>query len=41
MSVAAGHPGVNVNTLFDDSLMDPLSGTAVLNGVPVEVTAAG
>lgn len=41
MSVAAGHPGVNVNSLFDDSLMDPLSGTAVLNGVPVEVTAAG
>jgi anaerobic selenocysteine-containing dehydrogenase len=41
MSVAAGHPGVNVNRLFDDSLMDPLSGTAVLNGVPVEVTAAG
>ena len=41
MSVAAGHPGVNVNSLFDDSLMDPLSCTAVLNGVPVEVTAAG
>ena len=41
MSVAAGHPGVNVNSLFDDSLMDPLSGTAVLNGVPVGVTAAG
>lgn len=41
MSVAAQHPGVNVNSLLDDSLMDPLSGTAVLNGVPVEVAAAG
>jgi anaerobic selenocysteine-containing dehydrogenase len=41
MSVAADHPGVNVNSLFDDSLMDPLSGNAVLNAVPVEVAAAG
>ena len=29
-------PGVNVNSLYDDSL-DPLSGTSVLNGVPVQV----
>ena len=41
MSVAAQHPGVNVNSLFDDSLLDPLSGNAVLNAVPVEVAAAG
>jgi anaerobic selenocysteine-containing dehydrogenase len=41
MSVAAEHPGVNVNSLFDDSLLDPLSGNAVLNAVPVEVAAAG
>ena len=40
MAVAAGQPGVNVNSLFDSSLLDPLSGTAVLNGVPVEVTAS-
>ncbi|GKQ36324.1 molybdopterin oxidoreductase family protein [Streptomyces sp. A012304] len=30
-------PGVNVNQLLDGSLLDPLSGNAVLNGVPVEV----
>ncbi|HCA52374.1 MAG TPA: molybdopterin-binding oxidoreductase [Mycobacterium sp.] len=41
MSVAARNPGVNVNSLFDDSLLDPLSGNAVLNGVPVEIAAAG
>ncbi|MGW6737332.1 molybdopterin oxidoreductase family protein [Streptomyces sp. NPDC055013] len=28
-------PGVNVNQLLDGSLLDPLSGNAVLNGVPV------
>lgn len=41
MSVAAQNPGVNVNSLFDDSLLDPLSGNAVLNAVPVEIAAAG
>lgn len=39
MAVAAGQPGVNVNALLDDSLIEPLSGTSVLNGVPVEVMA--
>ncbi|MFJ1556404.1 molybdopterin oxidoreductase family protein [Streptomyces mirabilis] len=39
MSHAALDPGVNVNQLLDGSLLDPLSGTAVLNGVPVELTA--
>jgi anaerobic selenocysteine-containing dehydrogenase len=39
MSVAARRPGVNVNSLLDSSLLDPLSGTSVLNGVPVRVTA--
>jgi anaerobic selenocysteine-containing dehydrogenase len=38
MSHAATDPGVNVNQLLDGSLLDPLSGNAVLNGVPVEVT---
>ncbi|GAA4038841.1 molybdopterin oxidoreductase family protein [Streptomyces shaanxiensis] len=34
---ALKEPGVNVNQLLDGSLLDPLSGNAVLNGVPVEV----
>ena len=41
MQVAAQHPGVNVNNLNDGTLLDPLSGTAVLNGLPVEVAPAG
>ncbi|MFJ9681330.1 molybdopterin-dependent oxidoreductase [Streptomyces sp. NPDC101194] len=40
MSLAAAHPGVNVNQLLDGSRLDPLSGTAVLNGIPVTVTSA-
>ncbi|MER6997268.1 molybdopterin oxidoreductase family protein [Streptomyces sp. NPDC000410] len=40
MSVAAARPGVNVNQLLDGSRLDPLSGTAVLNGFPVDVSAA-
>jgi hypothetical protein len=39
MSVASTEPGVNVNSLLDSSLIEPLSGTSVLNGVPVEVLA--
>ncbi|WP_069773896.1 molybdopterin oxidoreductase family protein [Streptomyces sp. LUP30] len=39
LSHAAADPGVNVNQLLDGSLLDPLSGNAVLNGVPVEVAA--
>ncbi|MER7054863.1 molybdopterin oxidoreductase family protein [Streptomyces sp. NPDC000351] len=34
---AATDPGVNVNQLLDGSMLDPLSGNAVLNGVPVEL----
>ncbi len=37
--VAAARPGVNSNLLTDDAPVDPLSGTAVLNGIPVSVTA--
>ncbi|MEV7073478.1 molybdopterin oxidoreductase family protein [Streptomyces sp. NPDC093990] len=37
---AAQNPGVNVNQLLDGSLLDPLSGNAVLNGVPVKLAAA-
>ncbi|MGZ6777612.1 MAG: molybdopterin-dependent oxidoreductase [Mycobacterium sp.] len=40
LSVAAGQPGVNVNQLNDGNLLDPLSGTAVLNGIPVDIAPA-
>jgi anaerobic selenocysteine-containing dehydrogenase len=39
-SVAAGRPGVNVNQLNDGASLDPLSGTAVLNGIPVQISPA-
>ena len=35
----AATPGVNSNLLADESLIDPLSGNAVLNGIPVTVEA--
>ncbi|WP_304454937.1 molybdopterin-dependent oxidoreductase [Nocardiopsis sp. YSL2] len=41
MTVAAQNPGVNVNAVTDPSVVDPLSGTAVLNGVPVAVLPQG
>ncbi|MCW5254567.1 molybdopterin dinucleotide binding domain-containing protein [Streptomyces sp. SHP 1-2] len=34
---AAAEPGVSVNALTDGTVVDPLSGTAVFNGVPVHV----
>jgi anaerobic selenocysteine-containing dehydrogenase len=37
LGVARRHAGVNSNVLADDTLFDPLSGTAVLNGIPVTV----
>ncbi|RPA12650.1 molybdopterin-dependent oxidoreductase [Gordonia sp. OPL2] len=37
LTVAAEAPGTNVNQLNDGSLLDPLSGTVVLNGLPVEI----
>jgi anaerobic selenocysteine-containing dehydrogenase len=39
LSVAAGRPGVNSNLLADVEHFDPLSGNAVLNGIPVELSA--
>ena len=39
-AVAATAPGVNVNVLTDATVVDPLSGNAVLNGIPVTVTPA-
>ena len=40
LSVASEHAGSNSNVLARSDLIDPLSGNAVLNGIPVEVTAA-
>src|ERR687898_838200 len=38
MGVASAHAGVNRNVLADESAVEPLSGNAVLNGIPVEVS---
>jgi anaerobic selenocysteine-containing dehydrogenase len=38
MGVASAHAGVNSNVLADESVVEPLSGNAVLNGIPVEVS---
>jgi anaerobic selenocysteine-containing dehydrogenase len=35
MAVAAERPGANLNAILDDQLRDPLSGNAVLTGVPI------
>jgi len=40
LSVAALRPGVNLNVVLDDRDRDPLSGNAVLGGMPVQVVAA-
>jgi anaerobic selenocysteine-containing dehydrogenase len=37
LRVAGERPGANVNTLVDEQVLEPLTGTAVLNGVPVTV----
>jgi anaerobic selenocysteine-containing dehydrogenase len=39
-AVAAAHAGVNSNVLADDLLVDVLTGTAALNGIPITVTPA-
>lgn len=41
LGVAAAEPGVNANQLNDGSALDPLSGTAVLNGIPVDIAPTG
>jgi anaerobic selenocysteine-containing dehydrogenase len=38
--IASEHAGVNTNILSDETLFDPLSGNAVLNGIPVTVEKA-
>jgi anaerobic selenocysteine-containing dehydrogenase len=39
LRVAADHAGANSNVLADETLLDPVSGNAVLNGIPVAVAA--
>jgi anaerobic selenocysteine-containing dehydrogenase len=38
LSVAERRPGVNINRLVDGNVLDPLSGNARINGIPVDVT---
>jgi anaerobic selenocysteine-containing dehydrogenase len=40
MRVAGAVPGPNANAVTDEHRLDPITGTAVLNGVPVSVEAA-
>jgi anaerobic selenocysteine-containing dehydrogenase len=40
LSVASERPGVNANALTDPTKVDPVAGTAVLNGIPVSVSPA-
>ncbi len=40
LGVATSHPGVSVNDLTDDQLIDELSGNAAFSGVPVTLKAA-
>ncbi|MDB5851936.1 MAG: molybdopterin oxidoreductase family protein [Rhodoferax sp.] len=39
LRVASERPGVNSNVLTDHEALDPLSGTSVLNGIPVTLVA--
>lgn len=39
-TVAVKNGGVNANTLTDETVIDPLSGNAVFNGVPVMIASA-
>lgn len=41
MALAAERPGANLNALLDEDWRDPLSGNAVLSGVPVVLEPAG
>ena len=40
LGVARAHAGVNSNILADEELVEAITGTAVLNGIPVTVAAA-
>ena len=40
LRIAGALPGASANTLTDELFVEPLVGTAILNGVPVSVTRA-
>jgi anaerobic selenocysteine-containing dehydrogenase len=40
LRVAGAVTGANMNAVTDDALVEPLTGTAVLSGVPVSVSPA-
>jgi anaerobic selenocysteine-containing dehydrogenase len=40
LQVARAHAGVNSNVLSSTTTFDPLSGNAILNGIPVEIAPA-
>ena len=40
MRIAGANAGVNSNLLADEAMLEPLSGNAVLNGIPVTVSPA-
>jgi anaerobic selenocysteine-containing dehydrogenase len=40
LHVAAEHAGVNSNVLTDETIVEPLSGNGILNGIPVELGPA-
>jgi anaerobic selenocysteine-containing dehydrogenase len=40
LSVASAHAGTNSNLLADPGRLEPLSGNAILNGIPVELEPA-
>ena len=41
MQVAEAHAGANSNILTDELVVEPLTGNAVLNGIPVRLAPAG
>ena len=38
--MATDHANTNTNVLADELVVEPLSGTAVLNGIPVKLVPA-
>lgn len=40
LRIASSRPGVSINDVTDEHALDPLSGVAAFNGVPVRITAA-
>jgi hypothetical protein len=41
LTVASERPGANLNAILDDTRRDPLSGNAVLSGVPITMAPLG